>query len=194
MPCKVHTEGRQHNGIVLDLSGSGLFIQTSAKLPPGSQVRIDLSLPDDEAVMTVEVVRRKQVPAQLLTVAHGGIGVRILSAPESYYHFLQDVQERERQQAAHEQAQSAGVADRTPVSGAAARAPASAAARGAAVPAPQPPAPPAPPQPRFRVRVHQIDGIRSRSLVVGAASAEEASRSAAQELGDGWKVVAVDRL
>lgn len=185
MPCKVHAEGRQHNGIVLDLSGSGLFIQTSAKLPPGSQVRIDLSLPDDEAVMTVEVVRRKQVPAQLLTVAHGGIGVRILSAPESYYQFLQDVQDRERQQAAREQAPSAGAAD---------RAPAPAAARAAAVPAPESPAPPAPPQPRFRVRVHQIDGIRSRSLVVGAASAEEASRSAAQELGDGWKVVAVDRL
>ncbi len=169
MPCRVHSEGRQHNGIVLDLSGSGLFIQTSAKLPPGMHVRIDLSLPGGETSMTVEVVRRKQVPAQLLTVAHGGIGVRILSAPETYYRFLQEVQERERQQAAREQVVHANP------SGA-----------GSAL------ASAAPSGPRFRVRVSQTSGIRSRTLVVAAASAEEASRSAQSELGDGWKVVAVD--
>jgi len=165
MPCRVHAEGRQHNGIVLDLSGSGLFIQTSAKLPPGVQVRIDLSLPDAEVPLNVEVVRRKQVPPQLLTVAHGGIGVRILSAPETYYRFLQDMQERERQQVAREQS-----------------------ARGAAT------TPAVPAGPRFRVRVSQTDGIRSRTVVVAAASSDEASRATQVELGEGWKVVSVEPL
>lgn len=167
MPCRVHAEGRQHNGIVLDLSGSGLFIQTSAKLMPGVHVQIDLSLPGGDAPMTVEVVRRKQVPAQLLTVAHGGIGVRILSAPEAYYRFLQEVQEREKQQAAREQASSVSGATSVPTST-------------------------APSGPRFRVRVSQTSGIRSRTLVVAAASAEAASHSTQRELGDEWKVVAVE--
>jgi len=179
MPCRVHTEGRQHNGIVLDLSGSGLFIQTSAKLPPGVQVRIDLSLPEIEVPLTVEVVRRKQVPPQLLTVAHGGIGVRILSAPETYYRFLQDVQARERQQAEREQSTRGGSTQS--LAGAGARAPAA-------------PVPAEPTGPRFRVRVSQTDGIRSRTVVVAAATPEEASRSTQSELGEGWKVVAVEPL
>jgi hypothetical protein len=184
MPCRVHAEGRQHNGIVLDLSGSGLFIQTSAKLPPGAHVQIDLSLPEGEATMTVEVVRRKQVPAQLLTVAHGGIGVRILSAPEAYYRFLQDVQERERQQAAREEAVGAKSA---PAAGARSAAPKSS-------PVPSAQAPAAPTGPRFRVRVSQTSGIRSRTVIVAAASADEASRSTQAELGDDWKVIAVEPL
>lgn len=185
MPCRVHAEGRQHNGIVLDLSGSGLFIQTSAKLPPGVHVQIDLGLPEGEATMTVEVVRRKQVPAQLLTVAHGGIGVRILSAPEAYYRFLQDVQERERQQAARGEV---GIAAKSaPVVGTRAAAP-------KASPVPSAPAPAAPTGPRFRVRISQTSGIRSRTVIVAAASPDEASRSAQAELGDEWKVVAVEPL
>jgi hypothetical protein len=184
MPCRVHVEGRQHNGIVLDLSGSGLFIQTSAKLPPGVHVRIDLGLPDGEAAMTVEVVRRKQVPAQLLAVAHGGIGVRILSAPEAYYRFLQDVQERERQMAVREAADSGKAS------------PAASARAAAAKPSPAPSvqAPAAASGPRFRVRVSQTSGIRSRTVVVAAASADAASRSTQAELGDDWKVVAVEPL
>ena len=200
MSCRVHVEGRQHNGIVLDLSGSGLFIQTGAKLSPGARVDIDLSLPDEVARMQVDVVRRKQVPAQLLTVAQGGIGVRIVSAPEAYYRFLQQLQERERQQHGE-----SGSADGPQPVAAPARgatpcrvAPASAApqaARPLAPPAPPaPPKPAAPPKPHFRVRVCQTQGARSRVVDVAATDAQEASRQVLRELGEEWKLLMVEPL
>jgi PilZ domain-containing protein len=196
MTCRVHVDGRQHNGIVLDLSGSGLFIQTSAKLAPGVRVDIDLSLPDGDARMQIEVVRRKQVPAQLLTVAQGGIGVRILSAPEGYYRFLQELQEKERELEGRSAAPPPAESPRPTPSPAHARAasparPAPVSARPAAVP-PQRPAPP--PKLRFRVRVCQTQGARSRVLDVAAASADAAARQVLGELGEEWKLLKVDPL
>jgi hypothetical protein len=190
MTCRVHFEGRQHNGIVLDLSGSGLFIQTSAKLSPGARVDIDLSLPDATARMQVDVVRRKQVPAQLLTVAQGGIGVRIVSAPESYYRFLHHLQATEREQRDTEEQAAAASPVRPSVAPAAA---AQAAPARPAAPAAPPPAPP-PPQPRFRVRVCQTQGARSRVIDTEARSPDEASRQVLAQLGEEWKLLKVDPL
>jgi hypothetical protein len=193
MTCRVHVEGRQHNGIVLDLSGSGLFIQTSAKLSPGLRVDIDLSLPDDTARMQIEVVRRKQVPAQLLTVAQGGIGVRILTAPECYYRFLHELQQKEREaqqlaaQAGHEAEPAKPRAVAPPQKPAAPPKP-------VAAPRPAPPKPPEPPKPCFRVRVCQTQGARSRVIDVAAVNADAASRQVLGELGEEWKLLKVDPL
>jgi hypothetical protein len=186
MPCRVHADGRVHNGIVLDLSGSGLFIQTSAKLSPGVRVDLDLSLEEkDTARMHVEVVRRKQVPAQLLTVAQGGVGVRIISAPEQFYRFLHELQLKERE------ARGDSGSEATPIAPPAR--PAAASAKAARQPAPAKPAPPpAPPKAKFRVRVSQTSGARSRILTVGADDAEHAKKVALQELGDGWKILQVE--
>ncbi|HVN38663.1 MAG TPA: PilZ domain-containing protein [Myxococcota bacterium] len=196
MTCRVHVDGRQHNGIVLDLSGSGLFIQTGAKLAPGVRVDIDLSMPDGDARMQIEVVRRKQVPPQLLTVAQGGIGVRILSAPESYYRFLQELQEKERELEARSAATTAQAGSARAVSPSPAPRPAPVSAKPAAAPAQRPPPPPKPepPKPRFRVRVCQTQGARSRVVDVAAASADAAARQVLGELGEEWKLLKVDPL
>src|SRR5262249_18964909 len=156
MTCRVHSEGRQHNGIVLDLSGSGLFIQTGAKLAPGARVDIDLSLPDGDARMQIEVVRRKQVPPQLLTVAQGGIGVRITSAPEVYSRFLHELQEKERElerrAAANPQAESPRAPSPAPPRTVNPARPAPVSAKPAPPPPPKPvatpPPRPAPPPPK----------------------------------------------
>jgi hypothetical protein len=175
MSCRVHAEGRQHNGIVLDLSGSGLFIQTGARLSPGARVDIDLSLPDEVVRMQVDVVRRRQVPPQLLTVAQGGVGVRIVTAPEPYYRFLQQLQQGERRPEA-------------PAQGATPK-------RGAAAPPPAKSAPAVePPKPRFRVRVSQKQGARSRVVDVAAADANAAGRQVLLELGEEWKLLGVEPL
>ena len=49
-------------------------------------------------------------------------------------------------------------------------------------------------QQRFRVRVSQTSGSRSRSLEVRAASEEEARREAMAACGEGWKILACDRV
>ena len=90
-PCSFRINGRQQNGFVLDLSQTGLFIQTSADPNPGQRLDIEVVFKGEVLPMHVEVARRKKVPPQLLTVAHGGIGVRILSAPEGYYRMLSEI-------------------------------------------------------------------------------------------------------
>ena len=92
-PCQMTGQGRRHTGLVINFSPSGLFIQTSAKAKPGDHFDLELPLSADEApiVIQVEVTRKKAVPPQLLAVAQGGIGVRVLHAPEAYYQFVQEL-------------------------------------------------------------------------------------------------------
>jgi hypothetical protein len=43
------------------------------------------------------------------------------------------------------------------------------------------------------VRVSQTSGARSRIVMVGADDADQAGRLALKELGDGWKILGVER-
>jgi hypothetical protein len=182
--CTLTLDGRRHNGFVLDLSQSGLFIQTSATPAPGQRLDIELVIRGETLAMHVEVVRRKAVPAQLLTVAHGGIGVRILAAPELFYQLL--------------------TTTRGPSTGGTRRAPGVERAAGSPPPArpAQPRRGPAParapvaprvPAVRFRVRVSARHGARSRTLQVEAADEAAARREVSEELGDDWKILEISR-
>jgi hypothetical protein len=146
MPCELHVDRRRHSGLVLDISNTGLFIQTNAKTQPGQVIEVRLSTGSgDRIALRTEVVRRKVVPPRLLALAKGGVGVRIRNAPESYFDFLAELK----------------------IEG----------ARTAK---------------RFRVRVKQISGPRSRSVEVEASDASGAEERALVELGEGWKVLAID--
>lgn len=92
MPCVLTAGETRHNGLVIDLSRSGLFVQTSARVRPGGKLEVVLAdTGAGEMKLIVEVVRRKVVPPRLLSVAQGGVGVRILEAPESYTEFLREL-------------------------------------------------------------------------------------------------------
>lgn len=179
-PCAVTIGGRRHNGFLIDYSTSGMFIQTSASPKVGQRLDIELTLRGERLPMHVEVVRRRSVPAQLRTLAGGGIGVRILSAPESFYALIAAEQE------------SRGVDDAIPVP-IRERRPADVSRRTAPI-AVVPPAAAQPARPRFRVRVRTIQGNRSRTLELEAHSDSEASRLALEELGSDWKVLEVSPL
>jgi len=186
MPCTLRVEGKHHGGLILDVSPGGLFIQSSAKIKPGDQLEIQTTLPGVEGrvKMQVEVVRKVIAPAHLIKVARGGVGVRILSAPESYYQFMETLgisadpgkgaNPRAKRPSADAQAEPAPPVVESPP--------------------PAREAPPPAPQLRFRVRIKQARGPRSRTLEVAAGSEDEAQRRALAEVGDGWLVLGVDRL
>ena len=94
LPCELRSAGQKWAGMVLDVSASGIFVQTSAKVRPGAALEMEVSVPGspEPVLMSVEVVRIKNVPPQLRAVAQGGIGVRITSAPEAYYRFMQQLE------------------------------------------------------------------------------------------------------
>ena len=191
LTCAVVIDGSRLSGIVLDLSANGLFVQTSANPPPGAELGLELELPGEpeRTLLVVRVARKKLVPPRLRSVVHGGLGLRIKSAPEAYFGYVA-------------QLQCAEVAEESPaVAAAPAKAPAAVTAspkkaspgRRSGAHRVVPPRAPANGK-RFRVRVSQISGSRSRSLEVIAASEEEARRKAMGASGEGWKILACERV
>ncbi len=90
VPCTLRSGGREHTGMVLNLSRGGLFVQTSANARPGDDVSLELNVAPGGAGIPVgaRVVWRRVVAPQLRSVSHGGFGVRIENAPEDYFRFL----------------------------------------------------------------------------------------------------------
>jgi hypothetical protein len=99
---------REHSALILDLSPSGLFVQTHAKTQRGERLRLAFSHEDVALDLKVEVVRTKTVPQSLLAAAKGGIGVRIASAPEEYYQMLASLGVSERAKPQFELERGAG--------------------------------------------------------------------------------------
>lgn len=82
VPCRMSVGAQRYSGVVLNLSGSGVFVQTSASPEPGEPIELQLG---DEIGLRGEIVWRRKVAPQLRSVAQGGVGVRIRQAPEAYY-------------------------------------------------------------------------------------------------------------
>ena len=84
---RIVSEGRSQRAIVLDVSESGIFVQTGTRLPPGSAVEVHVRMLANEEplLLRARVARNKQVPPQLTSVARGGVGLKILDAPPAYY-------------------------------------------------------------------------------------------------------------
>lgn len=166
--CELRADGRQQRAIVLDVSRTGLFIQTSARLSPGTEVEVVVQFEGQREAMLLRarVARQKAVPSNLTSVAQGGVGLRILDAPRSFYQMIGE--------------QDGG-----------STAPPLRAAPPAKVPeAPAPAAKPA--LPRFRVRVKQTDGPRSRILDIVAETAERARAAALAQVGTGWEALGAE--
>jgi hypothetical protein len=93
LACSLTIKGVRQQGIILDVSSRGLFVQTSAKPAPGDAVRIEVTLPGRPrpTVLDATVARVRMVPPALLSVAQGGIGLLLQHPPEEYYAFVGDV-------------------------------------------------------------------------------------------------------
>lgn len=92
--CDLVAEEGRAAGIVLDVSASGLFVQTSATPSPGSRVDVELTLPGGEQPLCIHgrVARRRAVPARLRSVVQGGVGIAIDVAPEAFFRFVAELQ------------------------------------------------------------------------------------------------------
>lgn len=94
LPCDLSFDGGHHSGIVLNVSRSGLFVQVAVAADPGSVVAVDLNGPSGQDLeLDARVIWKRIVPSGLMRVAHGGVGLRIKRASESYYEFLRSIVE-----------------------------------------------------------------------------------------------------
>jgi hypothetical protein len=177
--CELVIADRRHAGIVVDISETGLFVQTSACPPPGERVRVTLRRSDGADIeLEASVARRYLVPRRLVTVARGGIGLRIESASDDYLELIRPVMQGEKapppKAAANASRPVAQRAERPPPEATTNASPES--SEGTA----------------YRVRARQTSGVRSRSFHVTAPSEEEAKLMASARLDEGWEILTVD--
>ncbi len=172
LACRLVAGRQRFSGVIIDLSASGIFVQTSAKPRPGDPVTLELSIPGhrDPLRLEAQVVRLKLVPPRLVAVAQGGLGLRITNAPEAYFSFLTAILPEQGRTDPEEALHFERNADEDPVAAQA-----------------KPEREPA--RHRYRVYVRQTGGARSRTLHVEARSTEEAAQLAFAETGDGWKLL-----
>ena len=78
--------------MILDVSRTGLFVQTSAGATPGDEIEVVVGGRGhgDGIALTAEVVWQRKVPPQLRVIEAGGVGLKIRYAPEPYYALLAD--------------------------------------------------------------------------------------------------------
>ncbi len=92
LPCAIEVEGSRHQGITLNLSRGGLYVQTDAGLGVGSPIDVELTASRLGSIpLQGSVVWRKAVPRSLRGVSHGGFGVRIVSPPGAYESLVEEL-------------------------------------------------------------------------------------------------------
>ena len=92
MTCELRYDGSKASGIVLDLSSSGLFVQTSARPAPNCIVVVHLEARGNAPVLDLRtrVARQKRVPPRLAGLDPPGLGLQILDAPDAYFKLVED--------------------------------------------------------------------------------------------------------
>jgi len=89
LTLKFGTEAPTKVAFTEDLSPNGLFVKTVSPAPPGTRVKIELTLPDGAIVLLEGMSRwRKSAPPQVIHLLNKkGMGIKILrfiSGEESY--------------------------------------------------------------------------------------------------------------
>lgn len=164
VPCALTLANGSYAGMVLNLSRSGLFVQTSVRADPGDPIQVVLKPQTDwqPIDLRARVVWKRVVSPRLRSISEAGLGLEIQNAPEGYFDFLANVARLEPPSPRSSADRGGGGSDRTGQ------------ASGAQ---------------RYRVRVQQVGGPRSRTLHLGAGSEEEARRRTIEMLGAGWAIL-----
>jgi len=186
LSCDLTIDGHRYKGIVLDVSASGLFVQTNVKSAPGARVGVAIVLPGlkDPVQLDARVARKKPVPAALLTAAQGGLGLAIEKAPKAYLDFVGEMSPE----------QADYLAGQTPASGAG-EAP-GARSRWSTGGASAPKEAPAKSDAAVHFRIHAVETATGKRnpFLVRAPSEAAATEEVLAQLGDGWQVIFVERV
>jgi Tfp pilus assembly protein PilZ len=188
--CEVSVGARRHSGLVLNVSPSGLFVQTVARPTSGDTVQVALNVPGRAEFMTLDatVVWKRAVPAGLLRVAQGGVGLCLVNPPEGYYQFLADAAR------SPEPSRVPVSAPPVPANSTSTQEPARSETAVALASAPNAAAEACETNGQSTAyKVHVSLGQRSRIVAVSAPSETRACEIALERAGAGWKIIGFER-
>jgi PilZ domain len=166
--CELVIDGKRQSGIVLDVSATGIFVQTAVSSAVGQDVEVHLAATrtTPELTLRARVARGRRVPPQLLAAAAGGLGLRVIDPPPGFAQLI----------VADDEAAPAPGRSSPPVT--------------------KPPQSPKPDvvKRRFQVRLQATGSTRSRSVTVQCSDPKTAGAEACAVVGRGWSVVDVSEL
>jgi hypothetical protein len=88
IPCEFKHEGHKLAGIVTDVSARGVFVETSHRIPAGTELRLVLRDPKGAFELTGRVKRQKRSHRSARQVLSGGFGVTLDVVPEPFFRLL----------------------------------------------------------------------------------------------------------
>ena len=88
VPCEFTHDGHRMAGIVTDISARGLFIETSHRVPSGTELKLVLRDPRGSLDLVGRVRREKRSHRSARQVLSGGFGLRLDVVPEPYFKLL----------------------------------------------------------------------------------------------------------
>jgi Tfp pilus assembly protein PilZ len=82
-----------HIGFTGDISPTGIFIKSNYVFQPGTNIAIDLTLPNDKLLrLSGHVKWAKRIPPSLMRfVKKSGMGILLDHIPDEFYKFLQSL-------------------------------------------------------------------------------------------------------
>lgn len=180
LSCDFVSNGSRYSGIAIDLSATGLFIQTNVKPKPGSLISIGVSLPGagEPVVMEARVARKKNVPPELLTIAQGGIGLALVQPCDAYLDFVAGFSPEHADAVKAVRAKTGGV---RPGGEAAKAVRKNGGANGVN------------PERLFRVYAVETTTGKRNSFLVSCATEQAAESEVMKQLGDEWQALFVER-
>jgi hypothetical protein len=92
LACNLLVDGVRHRGLVRDISGWGLFVQTPGELLPGSETIVAFRTPEGHRfVLEATVPHRRGLSNSTVTHCHGGVGLHIQDPPASYRRWVEEL-------------------------------------------------------------------------------------------------------
>lgn len=88
IPCEFGYAGAKLAGIVTDISARGLFVETSNRIPVGTELRLMLRDPRGSFEVMGRVMRERRSHRSLRHVRASGLGIQLDVVPEPFFRLL----------------------------------------------------------------------------------------------------------
>jgi hypothetical protein len=88
IPCEFSYAGSKLAGIVTDVSARGIFVETSNRIPTGTELRLVLRDPRGSFEVMGRVTRERRSHRSARHVRASGLGIQLEAIPEAFFRLL----------------------------------------------------------------------------------------------------------
>lgn len=88
IPCEFAYNGSKLAGIVTDISARGMFVETSNRIPTGTELRFVLRDPRGSFEVVGNVMRERRSHRSARHVRASGLGIQLSVVPEPFFRLL----------------------------------------------------------------------------------------------------------